>query len=123
MQPSGQQPSSLTQVVTGIGTQRELQAEGLPTSMTVWQVDEGPQLVGLRLAGRGTQAASLWRWLEPRLPGRTREISAAHLAAAAAGEAQEALHAVLNGEAALERLDAAGWDNLAGALAVAKSYA
>ena len=83
----------------------------------------GGMLLGLRLAGRGTQAASLWRWLEPRLPGRTREISAAHLAAAAAGEAQEALHAVLNGEAALERLDAAGWDNLAGALAVAKSYA
>jgi hypothetical protein len=83
----------------------------------------GGMLVGLRLAGRGAQAASLWRWLEPQLAGRTREISAAHLAAAAAGEAQEALHAVLNGEAVLERLDAAGWGNLAGALAVAKSYA
>jgi Protein of unknown function (DUF2877) len=83
----------------------------------------GGMLVGLRLAGRGAQAASLWRWLEPQLAGHTREISAAHLAAAAAGEAQDALHAVLNGEAALERLDAAGWGNLAGALAVAKSYA
>jgi hypothetical protein len=80
----------------------------------------GGVLVGLRLAGRGAQAASLWRWLEARLAGCTREISAAHLAAAAAGEAQDALHAVLNGEAALERLDAAGWNNLAGALAVAK---
>ena len=75
-------------------------------------------LVGLRLAGRGAQAASLWRWLEPRLAARTREISAAHLAAAAAGEAQEALHLVLNGEPALERLDAAGWNALAGALAL-----
>jgi hypothetical protein len=79
-------------------------------------------LLGLRLAGRGAQAASLWRWLEPRLAGRTREISAAHLAAAAAGEAQEPLHAVLNGEDAFERLDAAGWNGLAGALAVAKNY-
>lgn len=78
----------------------------------------GGMLVGLRLAGRGAQAASLWRWLEPRLGARTREISAAHLAAAAAGEAQEALHEVLNGEAALERLDAAGWNALAGALAL-----
>lgn len=78
----------------------------------------GGLLIGLRLAGRGAQAASLWRWLEPRLGARTREISAAHLAAAAAGEAQEALHLVLNGEPALERLDAAGWNALAGALAI-----
>ena len=82
----------------------------------------GGMLLGLRLAGRGAQAASLWRWLEPRLAGRTREISAAHLAAAAAGETQEPLHAVLNGEDAFERLDAAGWNGLAGALAVAKRY-
>ena len=82
----------------------------------------GGVLVALRLAGRGAQAASLWRWLAPRLAGRTREISAAHLAAAAAGEAQEALHQVLNGEPAFDALDAAGWDGLAGALAVAKTY-
>lgn len=87
----------------------------------------GGMLVALRLAGRGAQASSLWRWLEPRLAGRTREISAAHLAAAAAGEAQEALHQVLNsgvldGEPAFDALDAAGWDGLAGALAVAKTY-
>jgi hypothetical protein len=87
----------------------------------------GGMLVALRLAGRGAQAASLWRWLEPRLAGRTREISAAHLAAAAAGEVQEALHEVLNsgvldGEPAFDALDAAGWDGLAGALAVAKTY-
>lgn len=82
----------------------------------------GGMLVALRLAGRGAQAASLWRWLEPRLARRTREISAAHLAAAAAGETQEPLHAVLNGEDAFDRLDAAGWNGLAGALAVAKNY-
>ena len=82
----------------------------------------GGMLLALRLARRGAQAASLWRWLEPRLAGRTRDISAAHLAAAAAGEAQEALHRVLNGEFGLEALDAAGWDGLAGALAVAKTY-
>jgi len=82
----------------------------------------GGVLLALRLAGRGAQAASLWRWLEPRLAGRTREISAAHLAAAAAGEAQEALHRVLNGEPEFGGLDLAGWDGLAGALAVAKTY-
>lgn len=82
----------------------------------------GGMLVALRIAGRGAQAASLWRWLEPRLAGRTRELSAAHVAAAAAGEAQEALHATLNGEDALARLDAAGWNGLAGALAVAGPY-
>lgn len=82
----------------------------------------GGMLVALRITGRGAQATSLWRWLEPRLAGRTREISAAHLAAAAAGETQEALHAVLNGDAALERLDAAGWNALAGALATAAPY-
>lgn len=82
----------------------------------------GGLLVGLRLAGRTAQAASLWRWLEPRLSGRTREISAAHLRAAAAGEAQEALHEVLNGEPVLERLDAAGWNALTGALSLAEPY-
>lgn len=82
----------------------------------------GGLLLALGLAGRGAQGASLWRWLEPRLAGRTREISAAHLAAAAAGEAQEALHRALNGEPELGRLDSAGWNGLAGALSVAKTY-
>ncbi len=82
----------------------------------------GGMLLALRLAGRGAQAASLWRWLEPRLAPGTREISAAHLAAAAAGEAQEELHRVLNGEARFEHLDGAGWNGLAGALAVTKTY-
>ena len=82
----------------------------------------GGMLVALRASGRGVQADGLWRWLQPRLPGRTSAISAAHLAAAAAGEAHEALHDVLNGDLNLEKLDAvghcSGWDALAGALAV-----
>jgi hypothetical protein len=85
----------------------------------------GGMLVALRLAGRGVQADGLWRWLEPRLKERTSALSAAHLAAAAAGEAHEALHAVLNGSASLELLDAvghtSGWDALAGAVAVLKA--
>lgn len=81
----------------------------------------GGVLVALRLAGRGVQADSLWRWLQPRLVPRTQEVSAAHLAAAAAGEAQEAVHAALNGEVDPGRLDAAGWNAIAGATAVAKA--
>ena len=83
-------------------------------------------LVALRLAGRGMQAEGLWRWLEPRLKERTSAISAAHLAAAAAGEAHEALHEVLNGNLDLAKLDAvghtSGWDALAGAVAVLRTY-
>ena len=82
-------------------------------------------LVALRLIGRGGQADALWRWLGARLQERTSAISAAHLAAAAAGEAHEALHAVLNGSLEMDRLDAvghcSGWDALAGAVAVASS--
>src|SRR5260370_19559655 len=52
-------------------------------------------LVALRAGGRGAQAQALWRWLGPRLPGRTSALNAAHLAAAAAGEAHEALHPCL----------------------------
>jgi len=82
----------------------------------------GGVMVALRLAGRGGQADALWRWLEPRLKERTSAISAAHLAAAAAGEAHEALHDVLNGRLEFDRLDAvghcSGWDGLAGAMAV-----
>lgn len=86
----------------------------------------GGMLVALRLTGRGVQADGLWRWLQPRLKERTSAISAAHLAAAAAGEAHEALHDVLNGNLDLDKLDAvghcSGWDGLAGAAAVLKTY-
>ena len=90
----------------------------------------GGVMVALHALGRGTQSAGLWRWLEPRLAQRTSAISAAHLVAAAAGEAHEALHACLeelfkpagSWDAALSQLGAvghgSGWDGLAGALAV-----
>ena len=82
----------------------------------------GGMLVALRLTGRGMQADGLWRWLRPRLKARTSAISTAHLCAAAAGEAHEALHGVLSGELDLSKLDAvghcSGWDALAGAVAV-----
>jgi hypothetical protein len=94
----------------------------------------GGVLVGLRWLGRGAQADSLWRWLEPRLEPRTSAISAAHLAAAAGGQVHEALHEVLDHLAAwqapdlhpgLARLDAvghtSGWDALAGVVAVART--
>jgi len=85
----------------------------------------GGVLVALHATRRAMHAASLWRWLEPLLAGRTSELSRAHLAAAAAGEAHEALHEVLNG-APPERLDGvghcSGWDALAGAMAVLRGY-
>ena len=84
----------------------------------------GGMLVALRLGGRSMQAEGLWRWLQPRLRERTSAISAAHLAAAAAGEGHEALHHVLNGGLDLDALDSightSGWDALAGAVAVLK---
>jgi hypothetical protein len=93
----------------------------------------GGMLVALRACGRAAQGAALWRWLEPRLPVRTSAISAAHLAAAAEGEAHEALHLCIaelfrkSGawSAVLSELDAvghcSGWDALAGAAAVART--
>lgn len=89
-------------------------------------------LIALRMFDRAEAAAALWRWLAVRTDRGTSEISAAHLAAAAAGEAHEALHDGLNALlgataprwkarfAALDRVGhCSGWDGLAGALAVA----
>jgi hypothetical protein len=85
----------------------------------------GGVLVALRRLGRAAQAEALWRWLQPRLAERTSAISAAHLAAAAAGEGHEALHEVLNGSLNLDKLAAvghcSGWDALAGAAAVLRA--
>jgi hypothetical protein len=94
----------------------------------------GGVLVALRWLGRGAQADSLWRWLEPRLAGHTSAISAAHLTAAASGQMHEALHEVLENLSAwqapdlhpsLAKLDAvghsSGWDALAGIVAVART--
>jgi uncharacterized protein DUF2877 len=91
----------------------------------------GGVLIALRQFGREAQARGLWRWLEPRLK-RTSAISAAHLAAAAAGEGHEALHACLHAlcepgtdwTRVLAELESvghtSGWDSLAGVVAVAK---
>ena len=90
-----------------------------------WDDYLGGALIGLQALGRARQAESLWRWLEPRLAARTSALSAAHLAAAAAGQGHEALHEVLNGSPALDKLDAvghcSGWDALAGAVAVLRA--
>jgi len=91
----------------------------------------GGVLIALHQLGREVQARGLWRWLEPRL-SRTSAISGAHLAAAAAGEGHEALHACLQAlfsaradwPPLLTQLDnvghCSGWDSLAGLVAVAK---
>ena len=91
----------------------------------------GGLLIALHALERRPQAQALWRWLEPRLK-RTSAISAAHLAAAAAGEGHEALHACLEALASrsadwtrtLDRVanvgHVSGWDALAGIAAVAK---
>jgi uncharacterized protein DUF2877 len=91
----------------------------------------GGVLIALHQLDREKQARSLWRWLEPRL-ARTSAISGAHLAAAAAGEGHETLHACLQAlfdacadwPSVLTQLDnvghCSGWDSLAGLVAVAK---
>lgn len=92
----------------------------------------GGVLIALHQLERKPQAQGLWRWLEPRL-ARTSAISAAHLAAAAAGEGHEALHRCLDAlcteapdwAGALDQLGkvghVSGWDSLAGVVAVAPS--
>lgn len=90
-------------------------------------------MIGLRATGNRSAAAALWDWLEPQAAKLTSAISRAHLAAAAHGEAHEALHAcveALFGANAprwgvhLARLDAVGHcsgrDGLAGVVAVAR---
>jgi hypothetical protein len=80
----------------------------------------GGMLIALRALGRDAQADALWRWLQPKLASGTSALSAAHLEAAAAGEAHEAVHAALQGD--LSGLDHVGhssaWDAFAGAAAV-----
>jgi len=94
-------------------------------------------MIGLRATGNRSAAAALWSWLQPQTAALTSAISGAHLAAAARGEAHEALHAcvaaLFESEAArarvrwrylLSRLDAVGHcsgrDGLAGVVAVAR---
>jgi hypothetical protein len=93
----------------------------------------GGALVALRALGEDAAAGALWRAIRARAAGRTHAISLAHLSAAAAGEAHEAVHGCLEEllapraarwEAPLARLDrvghCSGWDGLAGAVAVAR---
>lgn len=84
----------------------------------------GGMLVALHALGREPQARALWRWLEPRL-SRTSPISSAHLAAAAAGEAHEALHNGLADPSLIPELKTlghcSGWDALAGVVAVLRA--
>ncbi len=93
----------------------------------------GGLMIALRATGDRSAAASIWRWLEPRTARRTSAISRAHLAAAAQGEANEALHACIDAlfgaavgawRGKLTRLDAVGHssgrDGLAGVVAVAR---
>ena len=94
-------------------------------------------MIGLRATGNRTAAGVLWRWLEPQAATLTSAISGAHLAAAARGEAHEALHACVEAlfgagparggrrwKHLLLRLDAVGHcsgrDGLAGVVAVAR---
>ena len=94
-------------------------------------------MIGLRAVGRRDASAALWRWLDPLACEGTGAISRAHLAAAAKGEAHEALHACVEALFAakaptgdgrwsllLSRLDAVGHcsgrDGLAGVVAVAR---
>lgn len=86
-------------------------------------------LVALNQFQRSAQASALWRWLKRRV-AKTSAISRAHLAAAANGEAHEALHLCLRGlcepdaewPRLLDRLDrvTGGWDALGGAAAILK---
>jgi len=85
----------------------------------------GGMLVALRALARNAQADALWRWLQPRLAAGTSALSAAHLEAAAAGEAHEIVHEVLLDPRLAQKLDrighCSGWDALAGAVAVLRT--
>jgi hypothetical protein len=85
----------------------------------------GGMLVALRALARHAQADALWRWLQPQLVAGTSAISAAHLEAAAAGEAHEIVHEVLLDPRQAQKLDrighCSGWDALAGAVAVLRA--
>ncbi len=96
----------------------------------------GGMLIGLRLFGRAADAEVLWAWLAPRVSAGTSRISAAHLAAAAEGEAHETLHACIDALAeglshgwparlaALASIGhCSGWDGLAGVIAAAERVA
>lgn len=96
----------------------------------------GGAMIALHAFGHARDAAALWARLAPRAWERTNRISAAHLFAAAEGEGQQALHAILEALVEGETRDwrerlvplasmghCSGWDGLAGVMAVARQLA
>lgn len=84
-------------------------------------------LLGLHAIRRGDLAGRVWAELQPRLPNRTHEISAAHLSCAAAGRLAETQHRLLNAllagcgtslsvgiQSLSEDRHTSSWDGLAG---------
>jgi hypothetical protein len=94
----------------------------------------GGILIALSVIGQTRLRDRLWQTLEPLLTRRTGDISRAHLAAAAGGLGNAALHDVLSAILA-GRTDAiftavasisahghtSGWDTLAGGIAVLRT--
>jgi hypothetical protein len=79
----------------------------------------GGYLIALHALGRRHEAEAIAGRLLPVASARTSRISAAHLAAAAKGEASAVLHSTLAGgdpRPLLELGHSSGWDMLAGAL-------
>jgi hypothetical protein len=84
----------------------------------------GGYLVGLYALGRRHEAEAIAARLLPLAAARTSRISAAHLAAAAKGEASAVLHSTLAGgdpRPLLTLGHSSGWDMLAGALTAMRS--
>ena len=95
----------------------------------------GGALVALRCLGLDDLADATRTWLEISAPGRTNDISLAHLMAAAEGYGSAALHEILHDllcgraarlGAALAEIDSightSGWDALAGAVIVLRAW-
>jgi hypothetical protein len=92
-------------------------------------------MIALTMLGCHRLRDTLWASLRDHAPDRTTDLARAHLAAAAEGWGAAPLHATLTSLlvadmsgllAALTELDAvghsSGWDSLAGALLVLRSY-
>lgn len=90
----------------------------------------GGAAIALRAFGHATRADALGAFIREHAPGRTSDISLAHLNAAADGEGSAAFHDALrdlvtDGDfASLDRIGASsGWDAMDGAVAVLSSNA
>ena len=90
----------------------------------------GGAAIALRVFGHATRADELGAFIREQAPGRTSDISLAHLYAAADGEGSAAFHDALrdlvtDGDfASLDRIGASsGWDAMDGAVAVLSAIA